>query len=213
MRLVFISDTHDQLDKVTVPDGDVLIHCGDLLNRGDMMELAVAGEALLRLPHKHKIFVPGNHDWAFQKKERDAREKLPGVHVLIHESVTIAGLKFFGSPWQPEFCNWAFNVDRYSDRLRQLWEDIPEDTDVLVTHSPPAGVLDMTPRGEAVGCYDMAARVAEILPRVHAFGHIHHSYGTYDSGITRFVNASICDEHYRPTNKPVVRWCFDLFQG
>jgi Icc-related predicted phosphoesterase len=117
--------------------------------------------------------------------------------------VEIEGLTVYGSPWQPEFGSWAFNLPR-GHQLRNKWRLIPPNTDILVTHGPPKGILDMTPRGESVGCEDLRHRLGAIAPKLHVFGHVHRGYGETAQADTHFVNASICDESYKPVNPPVV---------
>lgn len=83
----------------------------------------------------------------------------------------------------------------------------PAGLDILITHGPPYGVLDVTPRGDLAGCEELRKKVDEVLPRVHIFGHIHHGYGILDKGPVKFVNASTCDEEYFPSNPPII---FDI---
>ena len=128
---------------------------------------------------------------------------MSGVTYLQDEATTIMGLKFYGSPWQPRFFDWAFNADR-GKPLADIWAKIPEDTDVLVTHGPPFGILDQTWRGEKVGCQDLLARVRIIRPRFHLFGHIHEGYGAFQNESTVFLNGSICDLNYNLGNLPHV---------
>jgi Icc-related predicted phosphoesterase len=207
MRIVCISDTHvlHERTPIEVPDGDVLIHSGDGLGGGSLSELVVFSNWLAKLPHRTKIFVPGNHDWPFQEDPERARSKLPAhVVCLIDQETTVEGLRIYGSPWQPEFCDWAFNLPR-GHRLREKWNQIPHGIDILITHGPPQGILDQNYHGEHVGCADMREVVLErIKPKLHAFGHIHRGHGTSMIGRTLFVNASICDEAYRPIQAPIV---------
>lgn len=201
MRIVCISDTHCR--KFALPDGDVLIHAGDLSMSGSVLEVQEQLSSLNQHPHKHKILVPGNHDFAFQ----DYPEQLDvgQVVVLKNTGLTIDGLSFWGSPWQPEFFNWAFNLPR-GESLRKVWAQMPDKLDVLITHSPPHGVGDWVDYGGAghVGCVDMAARVLEVKPKLHVFGHVHAGYGIYERHGIVYVNASICNEKYRAVNKPVI---------
>ena len=202
MKIVCISDTH--LRQVKVPDGDVLIHAGDATFQGTANEIREFSKWFGTLPHKHKIFVAGNHDWGFQMQRSAAVGLLPaGCHYLEDSGVTIDGVRFWGSPWQPWFLSWAFNLPR-GEALQKHWDLIPADTDVLVTHSPPYGIGDWVARGENVGCEDMMKAVERVKPKLHVFGHIHGGYGQYQPGETLFVNASVCDEGYNPTNPPVV---------
>lgn len=220
MRLVIISDTHGHHDKVIVPDGDVLIHCGDATRDAGQADLRRFLAWCEANPHKNKILIAGNHDWAFEKWPDLARQMVkdvaPSATYLEDSGVEIDGIKFWGSPFQPEFCGWAFNVDR-GPKLKVHWDKIPKDTDVLITHCPPYRRLDKTYSVEHVGCKDLLDAVKRIEPEVHCFGHIHYSYGNMkevwrDAGDhegplevwTTFVNAAICGEDYKPTNKPWV---------
>lgn len=206
MKIVCISDTHlmHLRHKVKVPHGDVLIHAGDATFRGTKEEIQAFSSWFSGLPHKHKIFVPGNHDLGFERAPQLASALLPGrTSVLIDSMIEINGVKFWGSPYQPEFMGWGFNCPR-GEALRVHWDLIPEGIDVLITHSPPYGIGDVVPRGEHVGCEDLRDAVVRAKPKLHVFGHIHHSYGVYTPGVTKFVNASICNEEYLPVNKPVV---------
>jgi Icc-related predicted phosphoesterase len=125
------------------------------------------------------------------------------MYYLLDEELELEGLKFYGSPYQPEFCNWAFNLPR-GPQLARKWAKIPDDTDVLITHGPPGGILDRVAGGELVGCNDLRKRVKEINPKLHVFGHIHEAYGWHWEDKTIFVNAANCDLGYNPINKPVV---------
>lgn len=203
MRIVCISDTH--LRYVAVPSGDLLIHAGDATIEGTPKEFAQFFDWFGKLPHPHKVFIAGNHDWIFEKKPELARSMIPpGVTYLQDELATVNGLKIYGSPWQPEFMDWAFNLVR-GWPLRKKWEAIPAGIDILVTHGPPLSILDYSPFGqEHVGCADLRNELSRVKPKLHVFGHIHHSYGKMELGGTTFVNASICDEAYRATRQPIV---------
>lgn len=202
MRLVCISDTHNLHERVVVPDGDVLVHAGDATRRGKERELRAFDAWLGTLPHRHKIVVAGNHDFAFQQVP-GAAGWLTNAHYLQDRAVVLDGVRFYGSPWQPWFHDWAFNLPRGAP-LDEVWARIPTGTDVLVTHSPPHGTLDTTVHGETVGCEALAAHVARLRPRVHVFGHIHEGYGQLERDGTRFVNASTCDVRYQPVHAPIV---------
>lgn len=203
MRLVCLSDTHNLHDALDVPDGDLLLHAGDFTGRGTESEIAAFGAFLARLPHRHKIVVAGNHDFLFERDRARAVELLGDVTYLQDARADIEGLGVWGSPWQPWFCDWAFNLER-GELLARKWNLIPDDTDILVTHGPPQGFLDRTERGEHVGCEALTEAVARIAPKLHVFGHIHEDRGTLRKGNTLFVNASNCDLHYHPVHPPVV---------
>jgi hypothetical protein len=147
--------------------------------------------------------VAGNHDFLFEHERARAEELLGDVTYLQDERADIEGLALWGSPWQPWFCDWAFNLER-GEPLVQKWSLIPDDTDILVTHGPPHGILDRTQRGERVGCAALTEAVARVAPKLHVFGHIHEDRGTLRRGPTLFVNASNCDLRYEPVHAPVV---------
>jgi Icc-related predicted phosphoesterase len=212
MRCVIISDTHNQLDKIKLPSGDLLIHAGDWTMGGKLEEIAKFNYDLqMKLEYGFRlgaIVTAGNHDFLMEKHPNLGRSVVRAGRYLQDEGIEIEGLKFYGSPWQPEFLAWAFNLARGAE-IKTKWDLIPEDTDVLITHGPPAGILDEIPNGERVGCQDLMNTVKRIKPKYHVFGHIHHSYGVLDMfwnnrEVTTFINASICTERYKPTNEPIV---------
>lgn len=206
-RIVCLSDTHNFHDQIAVPDGDILIHAGDATGRGTIDEIVNFNRWFAALPHRHKIFVAGNHDWLFETSNRYARSLLDAsIHYLQDSSVEIEGLRFYGSPWQPRFFDWAFNLMRGAE-LAEKWKLIPDDTDVLITHGPPNGILDAVPRQyfiENTGCEELRKKVEIFRPKLHVFGHIHCGYGREEKFGVRFVNAANCDEEYNPTNAPIV---------
>jgi predicted phosphohydrolase len=189
MRIVCISDTHARHRLTEVPEGDILVHGGDITNRGDLEDVESFNTWLATLPHKHKIVICGNHDFCFQDRGPEARARITNAIYLEDSGCEIEGLSFYGSPWQPWFFDWAFNLPR-GDALAKVWAKIPVSTDVLITHGPPEGILDMTVRGDRAGCRDLLARIHEVKPRLHVFGHIHEAAGREVIGDTVFVNAS-----------------------
>jgi predicted phosphohydrolase len=202
MRFVLASDTHEYHGRIDVPDGDVFIHAGDFTMVGDLRKVAAFGAWVQALPHRKKIVVAGNHDRTFEHSLDAALRALGdgrgGLTYLQDSGVTIDGVTFWGSPWQPWFYDWAFNIRR-GPMIAAKWSLIPPRTDVLVTHGPPMGILDFV-HGEHVGCADLRERVDTIRPKVHVFGDIHDGSGLRTLAGTTFVNASICDEKYQPTN-------------
>ena len=211
MRIVCISDTHSMHAEVAVPDGDVLIHGGDLTGRGESREIESAAAWLGGLPHAHKLVIAGNHDFLFESDPVRARDLIEaaGVTYLQDEGVEIEGVHFWGSPWQPWFHDWAFNLPR-GEELQRVWAKIPEHTDVLITHGPPFGVLDRVVRGGmSVGCEALAERLGELDVSLHVFGHIHEAYGIHGrSGERISINASVTNLRYEPIQPPVsVEWC------
>lgn len=205
-RLVCLSDTHCKLSRIDVPDGDVLVHAGDATNMGSHDEVAQFAAQLKRLPHAHKVVIAGNHDWLFARRPALARRLIEdaGAIYLEDSAATVAGLRFWGGPWQPAFCNWAFNLPR-GPELAAKWAAIPDAVDVLVTHGPPRGVLDsVRPGAPALGCADLADAIARVRPRVHVFGHIHGGAGVLERDGTTFVNASVLNELYMPVRPATV---------
>lgn len=204
MRIVAVADTHLFHDeRYVVPDGDVFVHAGDMCRRGDLDELAIAAQWIAALPHRHKVIVAGNHDWAFARPAHawHARRLLgDGVTYLEDSAAEIEGLRFWGSPWQPEFNGWAFNLRR-GKPLRDVWAKIPAGLDVLVTHGPPEGIGDKSgwEDGERAGCEELRARVTAVAPRLHLFGHIHQDGGLWREGATVFANVTAWECTRAPT--------------
>ena len=147
MKIVCLSDTHNCNQEITVPDGDILIHAGDATIRGTQTEVEDFLAWFSSLPHQHKVFVAGNHDWLFETDNRFARLLTANYKIkYLEDSFTdIEGLKIYGSPWQPRFFDWAFNLNRGGE-LAEKWKLIPADIDILITHGPPNGILDEVPR-------------------------------------------------------------------
>jgi len=203
MKIVTISDTHGMHRSLNMPVGDVLIHAGDFCSRGSLENVSEFNEWLGGLNYKHKIVIAGNHEWCLEREPKKAEALITNAIYLKDSSVVIDGIKFYGAPWQPYFFNWAFNLQRGAE-LKEKWDLIAGDTDVLITHGPPHGYLDETLEGEHVGCEELAKAVSHIKPKLHIFGHIHYGYGSVKAGVTTFVNASTCTEGYEPVNEPLV---------
>lgn len=203
MRIVAVADTHTFHDELAVPDGDVFVHAGDMCRAGDLDELAVVARWLRALPHRTKIVVAGNHDGAFQTDRAGAIDALgAGIIYLQDSGVVVDGLRFWGSPWQPAYNDWAFNLPRGAP-LAEKWALIPDAIDVLITHGPPAGNGDKSSVGglyaSRAGCADLAKRVRQVRPRLHLFGHIHQDGGvTRDDGIV-FANCTTWECDRAPT--------------
>ena len=209
LRLVCLSDTHGLHDRIDVPDGDLLLHAGDFTKRGRESEVEDFARFLERLPHRHKIVVAGNHDFLFERDAERARELLANVTYLEDSGVSVEGLAVWGSPWQPWFHDWAFNLPRGA-ALAERWEQIPPSTDVLITHGPAHGLLDVTVRGQRVGCEELTRALERVRPGLHVCGHIHEGYGHVHRDETLCVNASNCDFGYQPVQPPiVVEWDAD----
>lgn len=192
MRVVAVADTHGEHARVEVPDGDVFVHAGDLTQRGTLPQLKQVAEWMRSLPHRHKVFIAGNHDFAFERQPKDARALFEGLTYLEDEAVTLDGVRFYGSPWQPWFHSWAFNLRRGPD-IDRVWQRIPAGVDVLITHGPPHGYGDKVWSGERVGCEDLLRHLARVEPKLFLCGHIHEDRGEWRVGKTRVVNCTVSE--------------------
>ena len=204
MRLVCISDTHGQHDRLTLPEGDVLVHAGDFTERGTLPQVQQFMDWLAVQPFRHKVFIAGNHDFLAEEQPGVFRDMVPaGCHYLENEAVEIEGLTFWGSPITPWFFDWAFNRHR-GEAIRPYWEAIPPQTDVLVTHGPPYGIRDLNLHGQLTGCEELNHRVWQVQPQAHVFGHIHEGHGVTEVNDIRFLNAAVLDVRYQPVHQPLV---------
>ncbi|KAF6758060.1 Metallo-dependent phosphatase-like protein [Ephemerocybe angulata] len=203
-RFVCISDTHTRTYEV--PDGDVLLHGGDLTKHGKESEMKTTMEWLYGMPHKVKVVIAGNHDLALHRdwyeegwerwhsKEEDSaavhdlvsgkKAQVSGIIYLENERATFQiapdrrQWSVYGSPWSPEFFHWAFNYKR--KEAEQIVSQY-EKTDILMTHGPPHNILDLTTSSENAGCETLAAylTLGRLRPRLHIFGHIHEAHGAH----------------------------------
>jgi predicted phosphohydrolase len=217
MRVVALSDTHTMHEKIQVPDGDLLIYAGDSLSSGGKAEFMRFRDWWMALPHKRKVLIAGNHDWFFEHEPALVHDLLPGTSYLCDSGGTLSPeeINIWGSPYTPEFCNWAFNVTR-GLLYAKHWRKIPQGLDILITHGPPLGILDQkNPRhpdsrdvyvqSVHLGDEELARAVQETRPKHHIFGHIHGSGGlSLTIGETTYHNAAIVDEAYRPAHQPIV---------
>jgi Icc-related predicted phosphoesterase len=221
-KITLISDTHGKHTQLTkdLPGGDILIHAGDFMNSGYYKTEAIEFFNWFDAINKYdtKIFIAGNHDRLMEDDPSWAQGYLTGyktIDYLQDEEIGIYhddlngehsedNIHIYGSPWQPEFYNWAFNLPRNSDIMKEKWDAIPNNTDILVTHGPAFGFLDLPGFGTPmnVGCEMLRYRIDELRPKIHVFGHIHGSYGYYYNGHTHFFNASVLNERYAYANLP-----------
>lgn len=203
-RIIALSDTHNLHGQVEIPECDILIHAGDATNRGSAEELLSFLNWFGLQKAKYKVFIPGNHDWGFEKNEMFYRLKCEdrGISLLNDELVDLDGLKIYGSPIQPYFCNWAFNRWPGAE-IQKHWDKI-QPCDILVTHGPPLGFLDENMLGQQCGCDQLLSKILEIKPKAHIFGHIHDNNGLKSFNDIKFYNVAICDEMYRAFYKPMV---------
>ena len=212
MKIWLISDMHCKYSELAVyatdTEGiDMIICAGDPSTSRDCVYNEVEYRKFLdwfsNLPITHKILIGGNHDTALYKGLIKSKEiKSLGITYLNDETVTIEGVKIFGSPWTPTFgIGWGFNCNR--DRLHKHWSLIEEDTDIVVTHGPPRGYLDNASDGFKCGCAALRKRIKEIRPKYHVFGHIHEEAGRQlkeCNNITTYINASIVDLRHNVIN-------------
>jgi Icc-related predicted phosphoesterase len=234
MRIIHISDTHGKHTKIKWPfdpsNADVIIHSGDFSNVGEEHGVRDFFKWFSGLNIPYKIVIPGNHDksfdpkfWADKAPAEDAYRHLyrqaehftkeiveefrqnPNHYFLNHEGCEIEGVKFFGSPWSCEFHPryWAFNIPR-GEASKELYATLPDVIDVLITHGPSFERLDEVISGLRVGCEELAKRIKEIKPKYHLFGHIHEAYGVSFDGDTYYLNSSIMNLQYFPTNLPQI---------
>ena len=211
MRLCLISDTHNMHSQLKIPGCDILIHAGDESYHGERRELEQFAEWFEAQPAKYLVWIPGNHSLGFEKFYPRSKDwilcKSPRTNILVNESVVLDGIKIWGSPVTPRCYDWAYNVQRGS-LIREYWERIPLDTDIVVTHGPPYFILDEaspgTLRAHRVGCDDLATVIRKVKPKLHVFGHIHDGHGEMRIDGTTYVNASVVDDRYIVVHEPTL---------
>ena len=207
MKVVLISDTHNQLDRVDIPEGDLLIYAGDFTNRGTYSEMLKQINILGAHVSKFKkvVAICGNHDFLGERDPAGTAQMFRenNITYLDNNETYFEGLKIYGSPWTPCFGGWAFNGR--PEKLERLWSQIPNDTDILVTHGPPHEILDLVLEGERVGDPILRNRISQLNQlKLHVFGHLHLQGGTFQEGTPIYANAAICDDDYNPTRKAIV---------
>lgn len=201
MRLVAISDTHQRHSEISLPPGDVLIHAGDWTHRGRPNECLTFLKWFASQEHAHKILICGNHE--LTDSPAKMAQEIGDIHYLENSSVTINGVKFYGSPQTPEFFNWAY-MTKSDEERKQVWSKIPLDTGVLITHGPPRDILDLCGSGN-VGDPVLARYVADaVRPQAHIFGHIHEGRGSAEIDGVRYYNVSSLCGRYRDIYPPTV---------
>ena len=202
MRIVLISDTHQLHRELILPAGDLLIHAGDFTFFSKRPSMYRDFDSWLgELPHRHKIIIPGNHDFYWEDPQE--RNAITNFTLLVDSGVMVEGLKIWGSPVTPLY-GGALGMSRAAVRRKQ-WERIPEGVDILITHGPPFGILDHIPGSERwEGCPELPEAVLQAKPRVQVFGHIHAGYGTLRTPDTIFANASLLGESGNLEREPMV---------
>ena len=205
MKIVAISDTHGKHNELELPSGDILFHAGDVSKRGLRAEIEDFLEWFQLQDFKYKIFIAGNHDFFFERAtEEEIQSIIPANVIYLNDSgVEIEGIHIWGSPITPWFFNWAFNRHR-GKAINAHWQLIPENTDILITHGPPYGILDTTFKGQKVGCERLTERIDFLRPKMSIFGHIHEARGQYKNKDTHFINAAIVNLQYEVVHRPYV---------
>ena len=219
MKITFISDTHTKHHQITsqLPGGDLLVHSGDFSSRGYEHEGDSFFDWFNGLDnYTNKIVIAGNHDLMFEDDPMLAKDIIsyyPKVTYLQDDLEVIgddysSSVKLWGSPWQPEFYDWAFNLPRGGEELKDKWDMIPPNMDILITHGPPWGHLDtVVGQSTNLGCELLAEKIKVLKPKIHVFGHIHSGYGYKFHEGTHYFNASVLGEDYVFTQKPMtVEW-------
>ena len=202
MKITIISDTHMQHEKLGVLRGDVLIHCGDSGFGFDHSDADVDSldDWFGRQEFDRILYVGGNHDFAIEKRARTGHQVFRNAAYLEDAPLQYRGINFYGAPWIPELEGWAFH--RPAPEIRERWELIPPETDILITHTPPHNILDRNRRGKACGCPELRKRVLDLRPRIHCFGHVHAGGGMLSLLNTTYINASLVNSQYELERKP-----------
>lgn len=202
VRLVLMSDTHGNHRDVEVPEGDLLVHAGDFtFFNGSTFAIRDFNAWLGQLPHRSKVLIPGNHDSGFA--DPAFRELITEATLLINGGTVMEGLRIWGSPVTPN--DWGAFGPSTAEEREDLFSRIPQDTDVLITHGPPKGILDhSSPKAKPQGCDRLLSAVRRASPRLHVFGHVHQQYGVRHSADTMFVNAALAGPDYTVTKCPIV---------
>jgi len=219
IKIISFSDIHGMSGMLKIEgEYDIAIFSGDAgtyqnpyRNQNSILEFIEWYSSLSNI--KHRIWISGNHCTSIEHGLVDAKKlsEEKGLIYLQHESIEVEGLKIFGSPYTPRFgYGWAFNKDR-GEQMRECWSQIPEDTDILVVHGPPHGILDKIQSGERVGCEDLRDRIKELKNlKLVQFGHIHEDYGYELVDDVYYVNASVLNLRYELVNEPLV---FEVLEG
>lgn len=204
MKIVVISDTHGRHADLGVLSGDILIHCGDVehLFEPNVDAIRNIDDWFGRQQFQHILCIGGNHDRALQKQNRFWRTPFRNARYLQDASFVHKGITFYGAPWVPMLDHHAFFAD--DAKLKTAWSRIPDTVDVLITHTPPAGILDKSSSGLVLGCTHLAQRLQHLQPKLHCFGHVHASAGVQQIGETTYVNAASVNSRFQIAHDPFV---------
>ncbi len=194
MKILHISDTHGSHRRLRdLPEADVVVHSGDFTMIGSEQEALDFLNWFCDLPYPQKIFICGNHDECLYGAKVDGLDD--NVHYLCNSGVEIGGVKFYGVP--------MFMGDCVTGRQTKHYANIPDGTDVLITHTPPFGILDFDDNIN-YGSEELLSRIAAVRPRLHLFGHIHSQHGTKSLYGTIFSNGAVMNADYSNLRKPNV---------
>lgn len=199
MKIIITSDTHNEHEKLDIPKCDLFIHCGDSTKKGSKKEIEAFLKWVSNIKSKYKIIISGNHDDAFESKPHWVKSIMPNNIIYLQDSsVELDGLKIYGSPAIPMRKIKSSSVFKHSKEfMPEIWRQIPVDTDILITHTPPKGILDLSKKGDLCGCNDLKNRLNDLNNlKLHCFGHIHESYGVKKIENTTFVNAAFLNGRY-----------------
>lgn len=207
MIVTAFSDTHGHHRSLRLPQSDMLIFGGDAMTCGyKEYELIDFLKWFHGQDSKHKIMIAGNHDRYIENNRglfQDLLKDYPSITYLENSGAIINGLFIWGTPDSKEFCNWAFNKN--DEHLDKIFSAIPDDIDILVSHAPQYGVLDMLERGEQVGEKTLQKQFPRFTHiRYHVFGHIHCQYGQQNLPNYKALNVSVVNEQYELTNQPIL---------
>lgn len=203
MKFVAISDTHGEHRNLILPKGDVIIHAGDFCGYGKDGEVYDFLDWYATLDFETKILIGGNHDFFAAEQSKEFNKILPREITYLNDSgISIKGVMVWGSPVQPDLEGWAFGKKRGRE-MKKYWDLIPDDVEILVTHTPPYGILDKSRQGVSLGCEELTKRLEILQVKIHIFGHIHHSYGQLKDKKTKFINASNINSSKGLVNEPI----------
>jgi len=212
--LTCFSDSHGMHKQIVFPkrfddETNILVIAGDITRHGLNAEQELIGlnKWIGKQRFDHTILVYGNHDGFTQQYPERTRQIMTNCICLCDESVIINNIKFYGTPWSNLFCDWWWMLSEQD--LEEQYKQIPDDVDVIISHGPAKGILDMNIQGEHCGSIALHNRVMDINPRMVISGHIHENYGIYEIGHTKFINPSICTLDYKPTNKPIQVYSYE----
>ncbi|MCK9544215.1 MAG: metallophosphoesterase [Novosphingobium sp.] len=208
MKICAISDTHGKENLLSIPKCDVLLCAGDydVQTEWDLDRLNFWFGTLKNNGVKNIVFIGGNHDRALESSNKKHTDDIFTNAIYLQDSsVTIDNIKIYGSPHSPKFMSWSFMYERCSKEASEIWKRIPKDTDILLTHTMPYGILDLNSNGYHCGCDVLAREVFNKNIKIQIGGHLHENFGQsiIKNGID-FYNVSVLNQHYELVNEPTI---------